>query len=169
MIRLVCALVAALPVVPSALHASHVCSTSRTRSGFGADISKPATRSVGSLPCAAARRRRSRMSNATRTIFLENPELLLDAEAMPAQTRLPGTPLTPGGSALECDSSLAPASAYSHDAAAATPLRIADLQLRLIDFAVRRSQIVCASQLVRIATGTVYGTMSTGTCRDRAG
>ena len=125
--------------------------------------------SVGSLPRAVARRRRSRMSNATRTIFLENPELLLDAEAMPAQTRLPGTPLTPGGSALEFDSSLAPASAYSHDAAAATPLRIADLQLRLIDFAVRRSQIVCASQLVRIATGTVYGTMSTGTCRDRAG
>ena len=115
MIRLVFALVAALPVVPSALHASHVCSTSRTRSGLD-----------------------------------------------------PGTPLT-GGSALEFDSSLAPASAYSHDAAAATPLRIADLQLRLIDFAVRRSQIVCASQLVRIATGTVYGTMSTGTCRDRAG
>ena len=166
MIRLVFALVAALPVVPSALHASHVCSTSRTRSGLDADTT---VGGVGSLPRAVARRRRPRMSNATRTIFLEHPELLLDAEAMPAQTRHPGTPLTPGGSALEFDSSLAPASAYSHDAAAATPLRIADLQLRLIDFAVRRSQIVCASQLVRIATGTVYGTMSTGTCRDRAG
>ena len=41
MIRLVFALIAALPVVPSALHASHVCSTSRTRSGFGADIRRP--------------------------------------------------------------------------------------------------------------------------------
>ena len=47
MIRLVFALVAALPVVPSALHASHVCSTSRTRSGFGADIRpRPAQRGV---------------------------------------------------------------------------------------------------------------------------
>ena len=38
---MVCALVAALPVVPSALHASHVCSTSRTRSGLDADIRRP--------------------------------------------------------------------------------------------------------------------------------
>ena len=166
---MVCALVAALPVVPSALHASHVCSTSRTRSGLDADIRRPrpaqrgvaAARSCPAPPLSDEQRYPHDLPREPRAATRCRGH----ASAYPPSR----TPLTPGGSALECDSSLAPASAYSHDAAAATPLRIADLQLRLIDFAVRRSQIVCASQLVRIATGTVYGTMSTSTCRDRAG